>query len=570
MAGGPAAREGDMGWMVGGRSRRPILALIVVGAATVLVFGLPASSSASRAAQAAAGAARALSSPPAYVLKWGGQGNAAGQFLVPAGIAVDQAGDVYVDDSGNNRVQVFDKDGHFLRQWTGADTPDEQFKGPWGIALGEGTTNPNVYIVDRYDHCVDIFRADGTFVHSFGSSGSGQGEFSDPTSIAVGPSGDVYVLDGIEASTRIEVFNSTGQPLAQWGSSSTQLDQQVSGIAVDGHERIWVAGLERLQEFTASGELLGQWTSYPASNSSTIKSPIAPGAVTVDANGNVYVADTNDVLQVGGRILMFAAGGSPLTEWAARVADDAGNGYPQGVAAVSVGTSHVDVYVLDNANMCVKKFAGSIGPAPGSDHTPPVTVVHGVDKNWHNRPVTVTFTATDNPGGSGVAYTEFRLRDPYGFGWQKWQRGGAFVVPAAANHADDGEFRVQYRSVDNAGNAEKTREFKVLIDTTPPKVKIHPAHATIGGRAVISFQVTDNLSRQFRVMSATVTGPGTSSKLCHEAPESKWLMIKGLNGWGFTCDRQHFGKPGAYTIKMVVSDRAGNLSKPGTAELTVK
>ena len=41
------------------------------------------------------------------------------------------------------------------------------------------------------------------------------------------------------------------------------------------------------------------------------------------------------------------------------------------------------------------------------DTTPPVTTVSGGDANWHRKPVTLHFSATDNSGGSGVDYTEY-------------------------------------------------------------------------------------------------------------------------------------------------------------------
>ena len=57
--------------------------------------------------------------PPAFVLQWGSNGAADGQFSGPHGIEVDADGNVYVVDTGNNRVQKFKSDGAFL---TAADT----------------------------------------------------------------------------------------------------------------------------------------------------------------------------------------------------------------------------------------------------------------------------------------------------------------------------------------------------------------------------------------------------------------------------------------------------------------
>src|SRR6267142_1715309 len=49
-----------------------------------------------------------------FILKWGTSGSANGQFLTPRGMATDAAGNVYVVDAGNNRVQKFGNNGNFL------------------------------------------------------------------------------------------------------------------------------------------------------------------------------------------------------------------------------------------------------------------------------------------------------------------------------------------------------------------------------------------------------------------------------------------------------------------------
>ena len=95
---------------------------------------------------------------------------------------------------------------------------------------------------------------------------------------------------------------------------------------------------------------------------------------------------------------------------------------------------------------------------PGADRSPPTTTVAGLPAGWSSVPVTLTFTATDEPGGSGVDYTEYRLDGG------AWTRGVALVVPAPpatkATHA------VSYRSADKAGNLESARICSVQIDTT--------------------------------------------------------------------------------------------------------
>ena len=66
---------------------------------------------------------------------WGVPGSAEGQFRAPKGLATDAEGNVYVADSQNHRIQVFDATGTFLRQFGSEGTAPGQFKEPWSVAV---------------------------------------------------------------------------------------------------------------------------------------------------------------------------------------------------------------------------------------------------------------------------------------------------------------------------------------------------------------------------------------------------------------------------------------------------
>jgi hypothetical protein len=91
------------------------------------------------------------------------------------------------------------------------------------------------------------------------------------------------------------------------------------------------------------------------------------------------------------------------------------------------------------------------------DKTKPVTTVAGADEAWHNQPVRLTFSATDNVK---VARTEYSIDGG------AWKTGSAVTVPAplgaTVKHA------VRYRSVDSALNEEVARTCHVYIDTVAP------------------------------------------------------------------------------------------------------
>ncbi len=95
------------------------------------------------------------------------------------------------------------------------------------------------------------------------------------------------------------------------------------------------------------------------------------------------------------------------------------------------------------------------------DDTAPVTTaqVSGTPvEGWHTGPTTVTLTAVDEDGGSGVARTEYQLGSA-----TTWT---AYAGPVQVT--GDGSHELRFRSVDEAGNVEETKTVTVKIDATAP------------------------------------------------------------------------------------------------------
>ena len=163
------------------------------------------------------------------------------------GMAVDAAGNQYVADSNNNRIQVFDASGNLLRKWGAAGSGDGQFDLPIDIAVGPGGT---VYVLDRLNHRVQKFDTAGNFLGKWGSAGSGDTEFDLPGGIVAGPLGDILVA---EQAGRIKQFDGNGGFLTAWGTYGTsngQFDAPV-GMAFDGSNNLYIADVNnnRIQKF---------------------------------------------------------------------------------------------------------------------------------------------------------------------------------------------------------------------------------------------------------------------------------------------------------------------------------
>jgi DNA-binding beta-propeller fold protein YncE len=126
----------------------------------------------------------------------GSKGQAAGKFDMPRGLVVSKAGELFVADRNNHRVQVFRvSDGTFLRQIGGAQgSGNGQFDTPVDVALSPDETV--LLVVDLNNHRIQVFRArDGQYLRGWGSRGSADGRFDGPQSIVVTGSGEVVVAD---------------------------------------------------------------------------------------------------------------------------------------------------------------------------------------------------------------------------------------------------------------------------------------------------------------------------------------------------------------------------------------
>jgi hypothetical protein len=113
-----------------------------------------------------------LSSGGEFIQLWGSEGVLPGQFASPRGIAVDANDNIYVVDSGNNRIQIFDTDGRFVRSWQYPNVVDA-----FGIDVD---SSGNIYICDGEASQVLKFANDGSFLVSWGEYGWGEGYFRGP------------------------------------------------------------------------------------------------------------------------------------------------------------------------------------------------------------------------------------------------------------------------------------------------------------------------------------------------------------------------------------------------------
>jgi len=282
------------------------------------------------------------------MLSWGDDGAGSGQFNYPKGIAVDAQGHVYVTDSYNHRVQVFDTDGRFLREWGGQGNDPGRFQEPWGIAVDKAG---NVYVADTWNHRIQKFDAEGHFVMQWGVFTDTAGVlgatdgFYGPRDVALDNEDNVLVSD--TGNKRIVKFTADGEFIGQWGGAGSLNGQfrEPVGVAVDGDGNLYVADTwnQRIQKFDADLNYLAEWQVLGWEGESVVNKPY----VAVDSKGNVY-ATAPDYH----RVVKFDGSGKVLAVWGQYGTEADSFNMPSGIAV----DAEDNVYVLDSANNRVLKF----------------------------------------------------------------------------------------------------------------------------------------------------------------------------------------------------------------------
>jgi len=190
---------------------------------------------------------------------FGVYGTGKGEWIWPAGIAIDSQQCLYVSDEWNQRISVFDSDGNFLEEWGENGDAPGQLDRPSGLTFDH---DDNLLVVDAFNHRVQRFSKHGEFIDLWGKYGDGPAEFDMPWGVAVSPTGEVYVTDW--RNDRVQKFNLDGGFLLQWGGLGRGEGkfERPTGITVDRDGDVYVVDWHnhRVQIFDPDGGYLAQLT----------------------------------------------------------------------------------------------------------------------------------------------------------------------------------------------------------------------------------------------------------------------------------------------------------------------
>jgi DNA-binding beta-propeller fold protein YncE len=161
----------------------------------------------------------------------------------PVGIAIDRENRLlYTVDAGLDQVLVYDTDSFKLLRKIGTTgrnhelTTEGNFGGPFGAAVDK---DGNLYVTDMLNNRVEVFDAEGNYVRTWGKTGDGVGEFGRPKGIAVDCDGHIWVVD--QALDRVTIFANQGMPLLAFGTHGKVASQfkGIVGITIDKDNRVF-------------------------------------------------------------------------------------------------------------------------------------------------------------------------------------------------------------------------------------------------------------------------------------------------------------------------------------------
>jgi uncharacterized protein (TIGR03663 family) len=216
---------------------------------------------------------------------------------------------LYVLDTGRSKILKVNTAGEVLAE-IGSRSPEDQavappgtFKEPWGIALDDAG---NLYVADTWNHRIQKFDPDGNYLLSFGSGGLSENDpyyMWGPRAIAVRSDGSIYVTD--TGNRRVAVFSSTGQFLFNFEQAGdASLDEPVGMAVHEDHVYIADTWNRRIVTFTPKGKYQTSWPVYAWSGASLDNKPY----LAVDDSGSIYISDPE-----GFRVIQFSPAGDALT-----------------------------------------------------------------------------------------------------------------------------------------------------------------------------------------------------------------------------------------------------------------
>ena len=332
-----------------------------------------------------------------YKSSFGEPGSGPGQLGEPSGIAVNDstslsptAGDVYVVDRKNNRVERFNATGTYLGEFngggtyevegkteTGAAAPTGAFSKPTQIAVDDSNdpldpSAEDVYVIDQNHAVVDKFTATGAYLGQIDGSETAQGRFNvglaygerSLEGVAVDPKGVLWLGIGTHGAPGPELFSFTNAETNELATEGTDKYAQTGQIAVDGEGDLYIDTYDAYAKLTSTGVTLREHFGGVEGKK----------LVAVDStHGEVYLGGNEaiEAFDLAGNPIESEVGGAPAPSF--------GSGHLSELGGIAVNASTGAVYATNSSTDSVAMFEAVTLPsavlgAPGDRHTRSVTL----------------------------------------------------------------------------------------------------------------------------------------------------------------------------------------------------
>lgn len=220
-------------------------------------------------------------------LQRGGTPLAIGQKgMSPKGVVVSPSKKIYVLDGGKSQVLIFDADGKFINNEASLSfgrkgSERGQFNCPSALALDK---DENLYIADTNNFRVQIYDKDGIFKDAFGKRGVGVEDFQMISDLALDSQGDIYILD--EKANCVKKFNKEGKFIVAFGKEKFLKPKD---LFIDAQDVLYIldAGNQKVWLFNTAGEELAAFGSGGKEKINLIN----PETMVLDKEGNVFIGN---------------------------------------------------------------------------------------------------------------------------------------------------------------------------------------------------------------------------------------------------------------------------------------
>lgn len=406
-----------------------------------------------------------------FSLAWGTTGSGNLQFNEPTGICFDNA-HIFVADRVNNRIMVFTTDGAYTDQFGTIGSGPNNLLHPWDVIVDPGTHN--VYITDAGNNRVVVRNSAWAPIANFGSAGSGDSQFDWPEGISLGVGvPGIYICDRF--NNRVDVWNSPSVHGSNWAGDATHTLAGPGGFASASAIMGYLADTENHRILKISGgSVIDVWTGFNY-----------PYQLTVDASGNVFVADT-----MNNRVVKLDSAGTVLAIIGVGQLDQ-----PRDVVVDPSGY----LYVTDDGHNRVVRYR--INHAPPAPSTLTISPAHPTDADA----LGAHATAPADPDGDPITF-QYRWYYRTG-GAGAWTMSTRHTRVLPASYTTPGQhWMVRARSSDGAAFSDwrGSREYAIYAPASPARLSAVAA-ATSAGAAI-----TLNLASAARVEASISNLAGRS------------------------------------------------------------